>query len=180
MRALLAVASVLAQALPARADVVEPPPPPPEPPKPTPFDRGKLGVSVGGGTQTQLGVHYIAIGAGVGYFVLDGVQLGVSGLHEFGDGPSISKLSPSLTYIAQPLVGKWPVIPYAGGFYNHWFIGDNNPDLDTIGARAGLMFVSGHLVLGLGVAVEHVVSACNAMTTDCNSVYPDLTISMAL
>src|SRR5258705_5516555 len=105
LRALLVVAGVLPAALPARADIVEPPPAP-EPPKPTPFDRGKIGVSVGGGTQTQLGVQYFAIGAGVGYFVLDGVQVGLSGLYEFGNGPSISKLSPALTYIAQPLVGK--------------------------------------------------------------------------
>ena len=175
MRGALVAIGMLAVRV-AFADVVEPPPPP-EPPKPTPFDRGKLGLSLGGGTQTSLGVHYIVIGGGIGYYVLDGVQLGLSALHEFGDGPSISKLSPQLTYVAQPLVGKWPVIPYVGGFYNHWFIGDSYDDVDTVGGRAGLMFVQDHLVLGLGIGVERIISTC---TMDCVSVYPDLTISLAL
>jgi hypothetical protein len=170
MRFLL-VASVLAAAVPARADDAEPPP------QKTPFDRGRFGLALGGGTQTAFGSTYFVIGGGLEYFVLDGVGIGVSALHEFGSGPSISKVSPALRYVAQPLVGKWPVVPYVGGFYNHWFIGDSFPDVDTIGARAGLLFVSGQLVLGLGVAIEHTVSTC---TMDCNLVYPDFAISLAL
>ena len=146
------------------------------PPRRTPFDRGRFGLSLGGGTQSTLGVQYIAIGAGVAYYVLDGVELGASGLEEFGSGPNISKLSPSLRYVAQPLVGKWPVIPYIGTFYTHWFIGGGLPDFDTVGARSGLLFLSGSLVLGLGVAVEHQL----ACTTSCNSIYPDFAISLAL
>jgi hypothetical protein len=167
----LALGVVLAAAAPAHADDTEPPPPK------TPFDRGKFGLSVGGGTQSALGVQYFVIGAGLGYYVLDGVEVGASGIEEFGSGPNIAKLSPSLRYVAQPLVGKWPVIPYVGTFYTHWFIGGGNPDEDTVGARSGLLFVSGQLVLGLGVAVEHVVSTC---TMDCTSIYPDVTISLAL
>jgi hypothetical protein len=149
--------------------------PPPRPP--TPFDRGKVGLSIGGGSQTSLGHRYFAIGGGVGYFVLDGVELGLAGLHQFGDGPSISKLTPSLRYIAQPLVGRWPLIPYVGGFYNHWFIGDDIDDVDTVGTRGGLVFISGQLVLGVGVVYEHIVSTCS---DDCDAIYPDFTISLAL
>jgi hypothetical protein len=148
-----------------------------EPVQPTPFDRGRFGLSLGGGTQTSLGHRYFAVGAGVGYFVLDGVELGFGALHQFGDGPSISKLTPSLRYIAQPLVGRWPVIPYVGVFYNHWFIGDAIEDVDTVGTRAGFVFISGSLVLGLGVAYERIVSEC---TEECDSVYPDFSISLAL
>ena len=148
--------------------------------RPTPFDRGRFGLSVGGGTQTSLGHRYFALGAGVGYFVLDGVELGFGALHQFGDGPSISKLTPSLRYIAQPLVGRWPVIPYVGVFYNHWFIGDDLADVDTVGSRAGFVFISGSLVLGLGVAYERIVSACSPSIEDCDSVYPDFSISLAL
>lgn len=147
------------------------------PPRPTPFDQGRFGLSVGASTQQSLGAHYFVIGAGVAYYLLDGLSIGLSGIQEFGDGPNISRLSPELRYVAQPLVYKWPVVPYVGAFYNHWFIGDDYPDVDTIGARAGLMFVSGHLILGLGIAVEHTVSAC---TDACNDAYPDLQISFAL
>src|SRR5436190_19196437 len=92
-----------------------------QPPLKTPFDRGKLSLGLAGGTTSSLGYRYYLIGAGLGYFVLDGVELGAGGLVEFGDGPSIAKVTPSLRYIAQPLVGKWPVIPYVGAFYNPWF-----------------------------------------------------------
>jgi hypothetical protein len=147
-----------------------------EPPPKTPFDRGKKNLSVGGGSSSYLGERYFGIGAGFGYFVLDGLELGASALYQFGDGPSISKLAPQIRYVAKPLVGKWPLIPYVGVFYNHWFIGGALADVDAVGTRAGLLYVSGRILLGLGVAVEKSVSVC---VEDCVVAYPDLTISLA-
>lgn len=149
---------------------------PSEPVIRTPFDRGRVGLSLGGGSQTTLGFRYFVIGGGVGYYVLDGVELGLAAQHQFGDGPSISNLRPSVRYVAQPLVGRWPLVPYVGGFYSHWFIGDQLADVDAVGARTGLLYVSGSLILGLGVVYERIVSACTA----CDDVYPDFTISLAL
>jgi hypothetical protein len=168
---LTALLLLLGLATPALADE------PSEPPRPTPFDRGRLALSFGAGSQTSLGSRYFVIAGGVGYFVLDGVELGFSAAHQFGDGPSISRVSPSLRYIAQPLVGRWPVVPYVGGFYQHWFVGDTYDDVDVVGSRAGFIYVAGRLLLGLGAAYEHIVSAC---TTDCDSIYPDLAISLSL
>ena len=150
----------------------------PEPKEPTPFDRGRMSLSAGGGTTSNFGERYFAIGASFSYFVLDGLAVGIGGVHQFGDGPSISKVSPEVRYVAQPLVGKWPLIPYVGVFYNHWFIGDGYADVDAIGGRSGLLYISGHLLLGLGVAVERTVSECP--DNDCVTVYPDLTISLSL
>jgi len=162
---------VLVAAVPARADDAS------EPPRETPFDRGKFALTAGGGTTSSLGHQYVVIGGGVGYYVLDGVEVMLSGLHQFGSGPSISELSPQLRYVAQPLVGVWPVIPYVGGFYNHWFVGDGMPDVDSVGARVGGLWVSGKVVLGLGLVYEHIVSTC---TQDCDSYFPDITIALAL
>ena len=148
-----------------------------EPAIQTPFDRGRVALALGGGSQTSLGFRYFAIGGGVGYFVLDGVELGLAAQHQFGDGPSISNLRPSLRYIAQPLVGKWPLIPYVGGFYNHWFIGGGNADVDSLGGRAGVLYLSGRLIVGLGVISERCVSEC---PTSCDDVYPDVTFGFAL
>jgi len=141
----------------------------------TPFDQFRFGASAGAGTQSNFGMQYIWIGAGVEFFVLDGVGVSLAGLYEFGGGPSIGELSPGLRYVAQPLVGKWPVVPYVGTFYSHWFVGGANPDVNAIGARAGLLYVSGQLVLGLGAAVSHQLS-CTSM---CDTVYPDLTLGVA-
>lgn len=147
------------------------------PPRRTPFDQGRFALTVGGGTQDVLGQHYFVLGAGVGYYVLDGVGLHLSGLVELGASPFIAKLSPELRYVAQPLVGSSPVIPYVGTFYNHWFVSGMYDDVDTIGARAGLMYLSGALVVGFGAAVEHTLSTC---TMDCDTIYPDLILSVAL
>jgi len=61
-------------------------------------------------------------------------------------------------------------------FYNYWFIGDAFADVDAVGARVGLLYVSGRVLLGLGVAVDKTISEC---TLDCTIEYPNLTISLA-
>ena len=156
----------------AHADevIVEPPPPP------TPFDQGKMNLSIAGGSTSNFGERYFAIGGGFGYFILDGLELGLAAVHQFGDGPSISQVQPRVRYVVQPLVGKFPLIPYVGAFYNHWFIGDGYTDVDAIGGRAGLIYLSGRILLGLGVAVERTVSEC---IEDCTAVYPDFSISLS-
>ncbi len=148
-----------------------------EPKPPTPFDRGKMNLSAAGGTTSNFGERYFAIGAGFGYFVLDGLELELAAVHQFGDGPSISKVSPAVRYVVQPLVGRSPLIPYVGVFYNHWFIGDGYADVDAIGGRAGLLYISGRVLLGLGIAAERTVSEC--IDNDCWTVYPDFTISLS-
>ena len=140
---------------------------------PTPFDSGHFGLMVGAGGQSAFGHSYFGAGIGAGYFLLDGLEVGLFALHEFGSPPSINELSPSVRYVAQPLA-DWPVIPYTGAFYKHWFIGDPYSDIDTVGARAGLLRIEGRLLIGLGAVYEHTISAC---TADCDSVYPDVTLA---
>jgi len=152
--------------------------PEPEPKRVTPFDRGKMNLSIGGGSTSNFGERYFAIGGGFGYFILDGLELGISAVHQFGDGPSISQVQPRVRYVAQPLVGKFPLIPYVGVFYNHWFVGDDIPDVDAIGTRVGLLYISGRLLLGLGIAAERTVSECP--DDECWNYYPDFTISLSL
>ena len=167
------------------ARVEEPPPPEPvtvaplieEPKRRTPFDQGRFGLSAGGGTTSAFGVRYFAIGAGASYFVLDGVAVGLGTQVQWGEGPTIFRTTPELRYVAQPLVGRFPLIPYVAGFYTHWFIGDRVDDVDAVGTRGGLLYVSGSVILGLGVAYEHLVSDC---VMDCSAVYPDITVSIAL
>lgn len=170
----LAVAAILLAAATAHADSALGEA---EPPRRTPFDQGRFGLSFGAGSTTAFGGRYFVIGGGGGYFVLDGLELGLAAAHQWGDGPSITRLTPAVRYVVQPLVGKFPLVPYAGVFYSHWFIGDAYADQDAIGTRGGLLYVSGSVVLGLGIAYEHIVSEC---TMDCDAIYPDLTISIAL
>ncbi|HET7506309.1 MAG TPA: hypothetical protein VFK02_35060 [Kofleriaceae bacterium] len=146
-------------------------------PRQTPFDRGRISLMGGAGSQNAFGYRYFGVGLGVGYFVVDGLEVGLFGLHEFGDGPSLNEVSPSVRYIAQPLVGRWPVVPYAGVFYNHWFVGDPGSDSDTAGTRAGVVYLSGRLIAGIGVAYEHVLSAC---VDSCDQIYPDVMLGFTM
>lgn len=139
---------------------------------PTPFDQGRVSVDVAVTEQTAFDTSRFGVGAGAGYFVLDGLELGLFGMHMFGDGPGLDEVSPSVRYTAQPLFASWPVVPYVGGFYNHWFVGDGLPDVDAVGARAGVVRLSGRLLIGVGIAYEHTVSTCSA---SCDTVYPDIT-----
>lgn len=77
-----------------------------EPPRQTPFDQGRISLSAGGGTTSTLGHQYVVMGGGVGYYVLDGVELSLHGLYEFGDGPSISLLSPQLGVVYEQIVSS--------------------------------------------------------------------------
>ena len=152
-------------------------------PRKTPFDRGKFGLSLGAGSSSSFGFRYFVIGGGAGYFVLDGLEVGLAGAIQWGDGPTIGRLTPGVRYIAHPLVGHSPLIPYVGVFYSHWFIGggDLYRDQDAVGTRGGLLYVSGSVILGLGIAYERIVSECMPTADDeCWSVYPDLTISISL
>ena len=168
MHRLACVVAMLA-AVPAHADDLDGP-------RETPFDQGRIGFQIGVGQQTGYGHSYYSVGAGAGYFVLDGLEIGAFALHAFGSGPSISEVSPSLRYVAQPLVGRSPVIPYAAVFYNHWFVGDGLSDIDAIGARGGLIHLQGRLIIGLGIAYEHTISTC---VSNCDAVYPDVTFGFS-
>lgn len=140
-----------------------------------PFEQGKVRVSLSGGTIHTYDSTYFVLGGGVGYFVLDGLELGLDGTHWFGGTPSVSKLSPGVQYFLYQLD---PFIPYVGGFYKHWFVSDGYRDLDTLGGRVGLVFVVGSsLYLGVGAVHEVIVSSCSG---DCSDTYPEVIISLSL
>lgn len=167
----LAIALLLVSSLVHAQPVAEP-----EPERRTPFDQGRFGLGFGFGRQTTLGASYNVVSGGLGYFVLDGVALDLGLGVQFGDGPTIMRTTPGVRYVAQPLVGVSPLVPYVGVFSSRYFIASGIDDVSTVGGRAGLLYVSGSLLLGLGVGVERIVSEC---TEDCTSLFPDVTLSVA-
>jgi len=139
-----------------------------------PFDEGSMRISVIAGTGGSFGNRHFVLGGGFYYYVIDGLELGLEGDHAFGGDPPTSKLSPGARYVLHFV----PVLkPYIGGFYRHWFIGDDYPDWDTVGARAGAFWVSGGgSFIGGGVVHEVVVSDCNKY---CSDTYPEIVLSFS-
>jgi len=153
--------------------IEEPPTAPDERPRATegPYSQGRVRISVSAGMSNAFDAQYFAIHAGAGYFVWDGLELGLDAEQWFGSGPSLSKLSPETRYVLYFV----PVItPYIGAFYKHWFVGDGLADVDTVGGRVGAFIAAfgGHAVFGGGAVFEQRISECQS---DCFSVYPELT-----
>lgn len=166
-------------ATPAQAQPAAQPDPETQPPplKPTPFDRGRFSLGFAAGTQSSFGEpteRHIYVGGGFGYYLLPGLEAGLSGIVLFGADPGVAMLSPNVRLVLFQVPGR--IKPYVGGFHTHWFIGDGFDDVDTLGGRVGLVTVSGSLVIGLGAAYEVVVSECDG---DCSTIYPELTFAVA-
>jgi hypothetical protein len=183
MRGLAIAIALGSLAGPALADdaapgASEPAAAPPRPP--TPFDRGRISLNVSLGTQRTFDETYFAVGGRIGYYVLDGLEVGFGGVKWFGGDPSIAMISPELRYVLYPV--DWSFRPFVGGFYHHWFIGDPYDDYDTVGGTLGVMYAQrgSALVLGLGATVEHVVSTCDDMTEDCTMIYPAVFLGFSL
>lgn len=133
--------------------------------KKTPFSQGQWRLNVGISSSNE----FVQLTAGGGYFLLDGLELGADIEQRFVQEPSVTKLSPRLTYTAHFLT---PIAPYVGGFYRRWVIGDNQPDLNSIGGRAGVNFVIlPNAYVGGGVVYERILDNCPL--NDCDSVYPE-------
>lgn len=141
---------------------------------PTPFDRGRMRVSLGAGGGVYGGASFFALGAGFSYFVWDGVEVGIDLAQWFGSDPNVTQISPELRYVFYQLM---PVSPYVGVFYRRWFRWSGESDFDTLGARGGVEWQLGRgLLLGLGAAYEHVLNECDG---DCSAVYPEIIVGLS-
>lgn len=144
-----------------------------------PFDQGRIRLALGGGSATSLGSNdtVIFVGLGVGYFVLDGLELGLELDHYFGADPSQTAVSPTVRYVLP--IG--PVAPYAGAFYRQTFLGDPLDDLGSVGVRGGVLLIQrGSGYIGGGVVYEQYTSGCESNNLEsCDRVYPELAFGLA-
>jgi hypothetical protein len=140
---------------------------------PFPFRKGRVRLSIFGSTTGSSDNRYFVLGAGVGYFLADGFEVGFEGeTWLFGD-PFVGKVSPQIRYIV-PYIPM--VHPYFGTFYRHWFV-SGEADVDTIGGRTGLVLVTGtNIFVGGGVVHEVIISECDE---DCSETYPEFVVAIS-
>ena len=141
-----------------------------------PFKEGSVRVSIVISSGQTFGNDYTIIGLGAGYYVKDGLELGLDGEAWLGGDPDIYKLSPQAKYI---LSTQSRLRPYIGAFYNHSFI-DNYDDLDTIGGRGGVYFVQDERwFIGVGAAYESYLDCDDTIYSSCDEFYPEITFSFS-
>lgn len=136
-----------------------------------------LGIVVGSGS--AFNNNYLILGVGAGYYVTRGLELGMDVQRWFSGEPSITKVSPKVTYVfTQTKVIK----PYVGAFYRRTYFGDfkgiSIDDQDSYGYRAGAYFTSNNRVyIGGGIVYEE-YKDCDP-TYDCSTTYPEILITVS-
>ena len=161
------------------AQDADPEVPPPEVEReradPGPFAAGSPRVSIALGTSTGPGAIRYEAGASAGYYLINGIELGLRVRASFGEGTNYQVAQPYALAVAY----MTPIAhPYIGPFYTHYFIGDGLPDVDSVGIRLGL-FVNPpdtNIVMGGGAASEWILSECD---TECHRWRPEISIGIS-
>jgi hypothetical protein len=114
---------------------------------------------------------------GYGYYLVNGLELGVDAQFWLSGDPSITKISPQIRYVfTQPKTVK----PYLGAFYRRTFI-DGFEDLDSIGYRAGLNIMGqGNFYFGAGVVYEQYQDCNESIVSNCSDTYPEILFSFSM
>lgn len=139
-----------------------------------PFSQGRTRLSLWGGGSFSPGGRSFAIGGGVGWFAMDGLELGAEGAVFPVEEPFVAVLGPQVRYVVEV---SDRLAPYAGVFHRHWFIAADREDQDAIGARGGVLLATGAVFLQLGLAYERLVRRCQV---DCTRVVPEIGLSLVL
>jgi hypothetical protein len=134
------------------------------------FSRGRTSVIVSGGVGYAFNESYLILGVGASYYVVDGLNVGLSVESWSQASPGLLKVTPSVQYVFH----KVPLNPYIGAFYRRTYI-DNLPDLDSVGARAGFYFSAGrNAYLGVGAVYESYLDCTETRYHSCNDTYPEI------
>jgi hypothetical protein len=152
--------------------------PEPKAPRPDqrPFLQGSTSLTLTIGSAWIGSNDYLILGAGLGQYILDGLEVGIDGSIWLFDSPTIGTLTPQIKYVVHQL----PIVkPYIGTFYRHYFVGDGIDDLDSVGARVGIYLASGKgAYFGIGGLYEHVLD-CNENVLECDDWYPEFIIGIS-
>ncbi len=142
-----------------------------------PFSQGSQSVAIIAGSGSAFRDDYLILGLGYGYYLVDGLELGIDAQFWLNGDPSITKLSPQIRYVfTQPKTVK----PYIGGFFRRTFISDF-PDLDSVGYRAGLNFMGrGNFYFGAGFVYERYQDCNEAIVANCSDTYPEILFSFSI
>jgi hypothetical protein len=129
----------------------------------TPYDVGRITIHVGIYTHDA---NLVGFRFGAGYNVVRGLELGLAGIHEWGEGGvSVETVEPFAVYHFTQWYESFPLVPSVGLSYLHrwtWSPGSYVPE--ALGIRAGLEYTVSRqpvpLILGAGVQWNHPLAEC--------------------
>ena len=145
----------------------------------TTFSKNSTNFSVVIGSGSAFDDDYTILGLGVGYYVTNGLELGIDLQRWFSGEPTITKVSPQIRYVfTQPKTIK----PYVGAFYRRTYYDDfkgiDLDDQDSFGYRAGAYFSTNNRVyIGGGIVYEE-FQDCSKFT-DCSTTSPEILFTVS-
>jgi hypothetical protein len=145
----------------------------------TAFSRSSVSLGIFVGSGRAFDDDYTIVGVGAGYYLAEGLELGIDMQRWYSGEPTITKVSPQIRYV---FTRAQPIKPYAGAFYRRTsfdeFDGMEIDDLNSFGYRLGAYFSSNNGVyIGGGVVYEE-YEDCSRVT-DCTDTSPELLFTIS-
>jgi hypothetical protein len=142
------------------------------------FSQGQKRVTGVVGWGHTFGQDYLLVGVGVGYFIRNGLDVGVDFEGWFGGDPQLYKISPRFDYV---LWKPQRIKPYVGGFYRYNFVGGNKiDDTSSLGGRIGAFYKgSGRGMAGAGAVYERYLNCDESVFSSCDVVYPEVFVAVS-
>lgn len=139
------------------------------------FEQGKMRISASAGTGSVNNVNYFQLGVGAGYYLWDGVEVGLDVRSWLGGRYKIHEVSPSVTYVFTHFES---FKPYGGVLYRRTFIGGRD-DVSAHGARGGLFLqYSENLRLRAGIAAIRHHDCDRTVNAECTEFYPEFSAGL--
>ena len=141
------------------------------------FSKGNKRVTGTLGWGHSFNTDYLLLGIGAGYYLANGLDVGVDFEGWLIGDPSIYKLSPRADYVLWKMKR---IKPYAGAFYRWNFVGNGYDDKNSLGGRAGAFYQSrgGRSMAGAGVVYERYLNLDDRFGSS-DVVYPEVFVTVA-
>lgn len=140
------------------------------------FSKGRTNFVITGGTGYAFDEAYLVLGLGVSYYLIDGLNVGLSLEAWSGANPSLYKVTPSVQYVFHQIPR---LNPYIGGFYRRTYV-EGQPDINSVGGRAGVYLATGrNAYVGFGAVYESYIDCNKAVYHSCNDTYPEVSFTIS-
>ena len=141
------------------------------------FSKGNKRLSGTVGWSHSFGNDYLLVGVGAGYYLANGLDVGLDFEGWFIGSPTVYKLSPRVDYVMWKMKR---IKPYAGAFYRWNFIGGGYNDVSSLGGRAGAFYQSrgGRSMAGAGVVYERYLNLDERLGSS-DVVYPEFFVAVS-
>jgi hypothetical protein len=140
------------------------------------FSKGRTNLVITAGSGYAFNESYLVLGLGVGYYVLDGLNLGLSVESWSGSNPGLYKVTPSVQYVFHQIP---KLSPYIGAFYRRTYV-DGMSDINSVGGRAGVYLAAGRSAyVGLGAVYESYLDCNQTVYRSCSDTYPEVSFMIS-